>query len=177
MVAHVAHNTGNNEWYTPNWIIESARQVLGTIDVDPASNAVAQQVVKAGSYYTVENDGLVKNWNGSVWIHPPYSSVLIKQFCNKLKEQVAAGNTESFITLTNNATETKWFKDLADVSNVFCFLTKRVRFISSDGSMGKQPLQGQVLCMRGTDEQILKFREAFKDSGILLSTTCVKHSF
>jgi len=37
------HWTGNNEWNTPPEYVELAREVLGTIDIDPATNALAQQ--------------------------------------------------------------------------------------------------------------------------------------
>ncbi|MFM7854142.1 MAG: DNA N-6-adenine-methyltransferase, partial [Flammeovirgaceae bacterium] len=81
MVAHVANNSGNNEWYTPADIVNKARLVLGSIDTDPASNIIAQQVVLADKYYTSETNGLDKDWCGSVWMNPPYSASLIKQFC------------------------------------------------------------------------------------------------
>jgi len=35
--AHVQHNTGEPEWYTPREIIAAARDVLGAIDLDPVS--------------------------------------------------------------------------------------------------------------------------------------------
>jgi len=34
--AHVSYNSGENEWYTPPEFIASAREVLGTISLDPA---------------------------------------------------------------------------------------------------------------------------------------------
>ncbi len=53
----------SNEWYTPSYIIEAARQVLGSIDLDPASCALANQTVKAAKYFTVDDDGLAQSWN------------------------------------------------------------------------------------------------------------------
>ena len=133
MTAHVAHNSGNNEWYTPQRLVDKVKYVLGEIDVDPASNEVAQQQIGAKVFYTKDNSGLDKEWHGSLFMNPPYSSALIKPFCAKLKQEVYKGNVDSFITLTNNATETAWFRDIAEVSDVLCFLNKRVRFVSPDG--------------------------------------------
>jgi len=48
-MSHVKNNSGNNEWYTPPHYIESARKVLGSIDLDPASCELPQKVsVRSG---------------------------------------------------------------------------------------------------------------------------------
>ena len=65
---HLAQNTGQNEWYTPDEYIEAARDVLEIIDVDPASSWLANKTVKATRYFTAEDDGLTESWEGKVWI-------------------------------------------------------------------------------------------------------------
>lgn len=148
-MTHVKNNSGNNEWYSPPQYVELARQVMGSIDCDPASNSVAQQVVKAGVYYSVDNSGLDKQWFGNVWMNPPYSSKLITAFIDCLLSNVFAGNTKQFCVLVNNATETKWFQKLALHADAVLFISKRVKFLDSELNPKNTPLQGQVILYYG----------------------------
>lgn len=162
------HNSGNNEWYTPPEFIESAKAVMGGIDTDPASNDIAQGWIGATNYFTVETNGLDKDWLGRVWMNPPYSSNLINQFIEKLGIETLLGNTSEFVVLCNNATETKWFKSIAAFSSAICFIGKRIRFVSPDGTLGKTPLQGQCALYGGSN--VDKFIREFSKHGFVLVT-------
>ena len=157
---HVANNSGNNEWYTPAEYIEAARKAMGSIDTDPASNDIANKVVKAEKYYTIETDGLAHDWHGNVWMNPPYSSDLITKFIEKLKEQ--RGNYEQAIILVNNATETQWFYEIVKIASAVCFPKSRVKFYMPDGKTGA-PLQGQAVLYVGNNPE--KFISAFGGIG------------
>lgn len=157
---HVANNSGNNEWYTPAEYIEAARKAMGSIDTDPASNDIANKVVKAEKYYTIETDGLAHDWHGNVWMNPPYSSDLITKFIEKLKEQ--RGNYEQAIILVNNATETQWFYEIVKIASAVCFPKSRVKFYMPDGKTGA-PLQGQAVLYVGNNTE--KFISAFGGIG------------
>lgn len=157
---HVSFNSGNNEWYTPADIIETARTVMGSIDVDPASSELANKVVKAETYYTAETNGLTKEWYGNVWMNPPYSTELIDKFVDKLVEQ--KDNYKQAIVLVNNATETEWFEKIVNVASAVCFPRHRVKFYKPDGKVGA-PLQGQAILYIGGASN--KFTSAFSQLG------------
>jgi ParB/RepB/Spo0J family partition protein len=135
--------TGDAESYTPAKFIECARDVLGTIDCDPASNALAQQTVKAGTYYTTKTDGLTKDWKGCVFLNPPYEHPTIADFIYRLLDQLETGNTTAAILLTNNNTDTIWFHKAADKAAAICFTRARINFYKQDGST-TQPTNGQA---------------------------------
>jgi hypothetical protein len=62
-----------DERYSPTWLIEKARLVLGGIDCDPASSEVANRTVKATTYYSQADNGLNREWHGRVWLNFPWS--------------------------------------------------------------------------------------------------------
>lgn len=162
--AHVANNSGNNEWYTPEKYIESARAVMGSIDLDPASSDIANETVKAEMYYTIETDGLAQPWYGNVWMNPPYAQPHIEQFIQKLADENS--RIEQAIVLVNNATETKWGSLLLSMADAVCFPTGRIRFVAPDGSLGDSPLQGQMIAYIGANPS--KFIQNFKQYGVCL---------
>lgn len=68
--AHVANNSGNNEWYTPSKHIELAREVMGGIDCDPATSEIANRTVQAETIFTADDDGRYKSWSKKAWMNP-----------------------------------------------------------------------------------------------------------
>jgi hypothetical protein len=59
-----------DEWYTPEEYIAAVRDVLGHIDLDPASSETANQTVRASRIFTQDTDGLSRNWGGCIFSLP-----------------------------------------------------------------------------------------------------------
>ena len=154
----VAFNTGNNERYTPADIIEDARKVLGTIDLDPASSELANETVKASKIYTAEDDGLAHEWAGNIWLNPPYSKDLLALFAEKL----VSSTFNQAIVLVINSTETKWFSKLISKASAIVFPTGRVICPSPVGN-DSSPLQGSAIIYFGNNPQM--FLDVFEPRG------------
>lgn len=164
--AHVGQNSGENEWYTPEIYIESARFVMSKIDLDPASSDVANETVKATNYYTEETNGLKQKWNGNIWLNPPYAQPLIEQFCDKLIRSFLDSDITQACVLVNNATETVWGQKLLEWCSCICFPKGRIKFIDKDGNATGTPLQGQMILYFGEHGQL--FDTTFSKFGKIL---------
>jgi hypothetical protein len=70
---NIQHSSRTDQWWTPIDIISRATEVLGGIDLDPATDERANIRVAAKYFFTEETDGLAQDWNdsGSIFLNPP----------------------------------------------------------------------------------------------------------
>jgi hypothetical protein len=154
----------SNEHYTPARYIEAAREVLGGIDIDPASNDLAQETVRAAAYFTKDDDGLTQEWHGRVWLNPPYGD-LVGQFINKLSAERAAGRAQAAICVVNaHCTDTEWFRQLW--SGCLCFTDHRINFTGDEARSGST--HGSVFVYFGPDRG--EFAQVFRQFGVCVAT-------
>lgn len=154
----------SNEWYTPAVYVEAARELMGDIDLDPASNELANEVIQADTYYDIETNGLDKDWAGRIWLNPPYGITDGKSnqevWAHRLMKQYGDKITTEAILLVNANTEAKWFQPLYNYP--ICFTDHRIRFYNTEGA-SSQPTQGNAFVYFG--EQEARFIELFKQFG------------
>lgn len=168
--AHVSRSSGKVEWYTPPGIIRNARNVMGGIDLDPASTKTANKIVRAGRFLTEQDDALDENtsWRtegGRVWLNPPYRQPDINVFASRLLREIDYGTVKQCVWLSNNATETKWGNLLLSHASVMCFPARRIAFLNQDLEPENRPLQGQMLLGFGPDLDYQVFAREFSYLG------------
>lgn len=150
------YSSNSDEWYTPALVINRVCKVMGGIDLDPCSNIGGSPSVPALKYYTREDDGLVQEWRGSVYMNPPYGREII-DWVKKLVNEFRAGRITQAIALVPSRTDTEWFFILRDFPK--CFVRGRLKF-SNNGTPAPFPSMAVYL---GGD--LDAFKEAFSDIG------------
>jgi len=168
--------TKSNEWFTPSYLIEAARAVMGSIDLDPASCALANETVKAARYFTEDDDGLSKAWGNieqpsRVWCNPPYGKAAgigyIACWINKAIEEYSIGNVKEAIMLVTGDTDTRWFQRLLDYPT--CFADHAISFLHPDdnGIVCKGKYSGHIFgtCFAYLGSSEASFIEVFQQFG------------
>lgn len=134
--------TGKDEWLTPPDIIKS----LGEFDLDPCS-PINRPWNTAKNHYTIENDGLSKQWNGRVWCNPPYGNQT-KDWLQKCKQH---GNC---IVLIFARTETRMFFDhIWNDADALFFFKGRLKFHHIDGTQSQSAGAPSVLVAYGEENK------------------------
>lgn len=160
-------SSDSNEWYTPGQYTDAARELMGAIDLDPASNIQANTIVQARTFYSIEDDGFTKPWHGRVFLNPPYGFQDGKsnqeRWSQRLLTQYVDGITTEAVLLVNANTEAKWFHPLYDY--LICLTDHRIRFYNTQDE-ASQPTQGNAFVYLGN--QRARFIEIFSRFGVVI---------
>lgn len=149
------HASESDEWYTPPEIIEAARRVLGSIDLDPASCPAANRYIKARHYWSQAQSGLDPDhsWAGNVWLNPPYLGK-VEQFMLRLIHELQMGRVRAALLLLNaNSMSSRWFGPVYKHASALLVTTGRLRFLAgSDGQAFSSPATGSVISYFGRSQ-------------------------
>lgn len=153
-------SSDSNEWYTPSNVLEWVTDAMGEIDLDPCSNSHEAPNVPAKVHYTKEDDGIGKQWNGRVFMNPPYGRE-VGRWTRKAIEEFEAGRVSEMIVLVANRSDTQWFKKLARGCSGYCTIEGRLNFSNSRNS---STFPSAVFYF---GENIKGFDLAFRDHGLI----------
>ncbi len=124
--SHQSSKMLKDEWLTPPELIRA----LGEFDVDPCAPIIRPWNM-AKKHYTINDDGLSKEWHGRVWCNPPYGLKAAK-WLERLSEH---GNG---IVLTFARTETKmFFRWIWSKASALLFIEGRLHFYHNNGVRAK----------------------------------------
>lgn len=140
-----------HDWLTPPEII----QALGPFDMDPCASQF-QPWRTATNQFTIEDDGLARQWQGRVWCNPPYGPHAEKF----LKRMAEHGNGIAFIFAR---TETRAFqKHCWRAATAMLFMAGRVKFRLPGGGLSGPAGAPSVLVAYGVQNA-----ESLRACGIL----------
>jgi len=185
-MSNIQHSSDTAEHFTPVEIIEAARAVLGRIDLDPASSALANRYVKATKIYTKRSNGFTKRWLPRVFLNPPggLCDALGRQsagrvagggssavfWWGKLAEEYAHGKVTAAIfvgfslEILQSAQARGFCSTPLDWS--FCVPRKRIRFMQAHGRSlvpGNSPTHASAIVYLGIKDAL--FEEHFSQFG------------
>ena len=149
------------EYYTPLKIINMAREVMGDIDLDPATSEMAQSHVEAKRYFTIVDDGLQQEWAGRVWMNPPFDIKGVTAFVAKL---TTSEYVTEYVCLTTEPNNAKWRRPMLIDADLMCFPNKRPKFWTPAKNKWESPAP-VLLWYRGPNGD--KFREVFGKLGVV----------
>lgn len=155
-VMDVHYSSQSPEHCTPDAIIELVMQVLEDITLDPCADK--DKNVPAEHHFTIEENGLLQNWFGTVYMNPPYGSE-IKQWVCKLHDEYEFGKVRSAIALVPARTDTAWFNRLSDYR--VCFIRGRLKF---KGNREVAPFPSAVIYL---GSKPARFKEIFSEIGTI----------
>ena len=176
------HSSVGVNLMTPIPIIEMVREVLGEIDLDPASSHEANERIKARHFFS--QDGLHHSWaickQPTIFLNPPGGKIRNRSqavvFWDRLTQYEHAGLLGHAIfigfsleILQTSQTERNdgWWSSVGAFP--FCIPAKRICFDGSGGVPQTSPTHANVIAyVPGTIDKTDKFVEVFSRIGLVI---------
>lgn len=111
----------SSEWYTPRSIFDALGICFDTDAASPPTGRVPW--VPASLFISPMENGLTAEWNGRVWLNPPYGRG-IEQWTKRMIEHANG------VLLSPVRTDTRWWQSAAENCDVICFISGRVKFVA-----------------------------------------------
>jgi len=167
--SHESSKNKSVEWYTPRYIFEA----IGiTFDLDPCSPGKdVVPWIPAIKHLTVEDNGLMAEWNGNVWLNPPYGT-------NTSAWLSRLAMHKKGIALLFCRPDTNWFHKYVKSADLICLVKGRIQFVNEDFAeeYAKRKYKPKKSC--GAASMLIAYgkenAKALKNSGLGLSLAVIE---
>ena len=132
------YSSNKPDWSTPNYLFDLLNTEFNfTIDV--CANELNK---KCNAFYSIEEDGLSKSWNGIIWMNPPYGRGIDKWIEKAYKSSLDGCICVCLVPVRS---DTKWWHKYVMKASEIRFLTKRLSF---EGSNNKAPFPAAIVIFK-----------------------------
>ena len=128
MGGHQGPDMDKDEWLTPPGIVGA----LGPFDLDPCA-PIIRPWPTAARHYTREDNGLLKEWVGRVWLNPPYGTPVI---VTPWMRRMASHNRGIALIFARTETD-MFFEEEWNRASAVLFLRGRLIFCHVSGEPAK----------------------------------------
>jgi phage N-6-adenine-methyltransferase len=135
----------SNEWATPQDFYNKLNAEFG-FTLDPCATPTT---AKCSSYYTVDDDGLSKDWSGhTVFMNPPYGRKQKDWIEKAFQEGEKTGTT--VVALVPARTDTKAWHNYCMKATEIRFIKGRLKFGQGTNKTNSAPFPSAVVVFSGS---------------------------
>lgn len=132
MASDVFYSAKRDDWGTPDDLFFMLDMEYG-FEIDVCANAENH---KCDTYYTKEDDGLSKEWQGVCWCNPPYGRQI-----SKWVKKAYESDSATVVMLLPARTDTSWFHNYVLPYAEIKFIRGRIQF---DGAKYNAPFPSMI---------------------------------
>jgi hypothetical protein len=134
----------SDEQYTPSWIFEALNVEF---DLDVCAPEGGVDWIPAKRHYSLKDNALAQEWDGFVWMNPPYSEGKVWH-----EKFAAHGNGICLVPMAKSL----WFKGMWDSLNVSLLMIKpNVKFMLPGGKSNQIFMQVVLAAIGSKGQQAL----------------------
>ena len=127
----------SNEWETPQELYDELNKEYG-FTLDPCAT---KESAKCDKYYTEEDNGLIQDWGGVVFMNPPYGRQINKWIEKAYKESLKGATV---VCLIPARTDTRYWWDYIFPYAEIRFIKGRIKF-KKDGISAPAPFPSAIV--------------------------------
>jgi phage N-6-adenine-methyltransferase len=147
----IHYSSKTNEWYTPQPLYDKLNAKYN-FNLDPCATS---ENAKCDKYFTKEDNGLIQQWDGNVFVNPPYGRE-IKQWVEKAYEEWLRDKNRVIVMLIPARTDTRYWHDwIFPYASDITFIKGRIKF---GGSNKDAPFPSAIVVFGG-ELSVAKIKE------------------